>query len=181
MVGELITLPLRLSARTASFFLRQTEELVRRAVTIATPPMPTAPSPGPQETEHATAPAATERPSPAPTRRPAPERAAARTLRTEDRGPFPTTPTHVSEEPTIVEELAEAGAEEGAGAQVTVDEPWDGYAHMNANDVITRLGEASQAELAAVSLYESAHQARQTVLSAVERQLELASRGGSPD
>jgi hypothetical protein len=62
---------------------------------------------------------------------------------------------------------------------VTVDEPWDGYAQLNAKDVIARLSGASQAELAAVTLYESAHQARQTVLSAVERQLALTARGGT--
>jgi hypothetical protein len=87
-------------------------------------------------------------------------------------------PTHVSEEPELVEEFAEPGAEDGAGAQVTVDEPWEGYARLSAKDVIARVAVSSQAELAAVTLYESAHQARQTVLSAVERRLALASRGG---
>jgi hypothetical protein len=52
---------------------------------------------------------------------------------------------------------------------------------MNARDVIARLEQFSQEELAAITLYESANQRRQSVLSAVERQLELVSRGGSRD
>jgi hypothetical protein len=58
-------------------------------------------------------------------------------------------------------------------------EPWNGYAHMNARDVIARARQASQAELAAVRLYESRHRSRQTVLAAVDRQLKLAG-GGNP-
>ncbi len=73
--------------------------------------------------------------------------------------------------------MAEPGAEDGAGASVTVLEPWSGYAHMNAREVIARAGQASPAELAAVRLYESRHRSRQTVLAAVDRQLKLS--GGS--
>ncbi len=85
----------------------------------------------------------------------------------------------MSEEPELVRQVAEPGAEDGAGAQVTVEEPWKGYSKLNANDVVARLSVASQAELAAVTLYESTHQARPTVLSAVERQLALAARGNA--
>ncbi len=74
----------------------------------------------------------------------------------------------------VVREEAEAGAEDGAGASVTVREPWDGYAKLSARDVVDRLGGASSAELAAVQLYESAHRSRQTVLQAVQRQLKSA-------
>jgi hypothetical protein len=88
-------------------------------------------------------------------------------------------PAHVSEEPELVREVAEPGAEDGAGARVTVMEPWKGYAHMNAREVIARARQAGSAELAAVRLYESRHRSRQTVLAAVDRQLKLAS-GGSP-
>jgi hypothetical protein len=70
-----------------------------------------------------------------------------------------------------VAQLAERGAEEGAGAQVTVDEPWDGYARLDANLVITRLGDATAAELAAVKLYEQVHRNRETVLTAVDEKL----------
>jgi hypothetical protein len=88
-------------------------------------------------------------------------------------------PVHVSEEPVLVDEVAEPGAEEGAGAAITVLEPWKGYAHMNAREVIARAQQAGPAELAAVRLYESRHRSRQTVLAAVDRQLKL-SGGGRP-
>ena len=88
-------------------------------------------------------------------------------------------PVHVSEEPELVREVADPGAEDGAGARVTVAQPWAGYAHMNARDVIDRARQASPAELAAVRLYESRHRSRQTVLAAVDRQLKL-SAGGRP-
>jgi hypothetical protein len=93
-----------------------------------------------------------------------------------DTGPEP---VHVSEEPELVQELAEPGAEEGAGATVTVMEPWNGYSHMNAQEVIARARQANRAELAAVRLYETRHRSRQTVLAAVDRQLKVDS-GSAP-
>jgi len=84
-------------------------------------------------------------------------------------------PIHVSEDPVLVAEVAESGAEDGAGAQVTIDEPWDGYRLMNAGAVIDRLGAASPAELATVELYELAHRNRRTVLQAAQRELKLQS------
>jgi hypothetical protein len=86
---------------------------------------------------------------------------------------------HVSEEPELVREDAEPGAEEGAGAAITVLEPWNGYEKMSARDVIARARTANPAELAAVRLYESRHRSRQTVLAAVDRQLKLGN-GGEP-
>jgi hypothetical protein len=86
--------------------------------------------------------------------------------------------THVSEEPTLVREEAEPGAEDGAGAAITVREPWEGYARMSAREVIARLADATPAELAAVSLYETGNRSRQTVLEAVQRQLRTANGGG---
>lgn len=75
----------------------------------------------------------------------------------------------LDEEPELVAEFAERGAENGAGAKATVDEPWEGYAQMNADAVIARIGEADVAELAVVELYERAHGQRRTVLRAAER------------
>jgi hypothetical protein len=86
-------------------------------------------------------------------------------------------PLHVSEEPELVREVAESGAEDGAGATITVAEPWNGYARMSAKDVIARARTGDPAELAAVRLYESRHRSRQTVLAAVDRQLKLAGGG----
>lgn len=88
-------------------------------------------------------------------------------------------PVHVSEEAELVRESAEPGAENGAGAGVTVKEPWAGYRSLNARDVIDRTRTANVAELAAVRLYESRHRSRRTVLAAVDRQLKLAN-GGLP-
>jgi hypothetical protein len=86
-------------------------------------------------------------------------------------------PTHVSEDPVVVRESAEPGAEDGAGASVSVAEPWEGYAKMSARDVVTRLSGASTAELAAVQLYETASRARQSVLQAAAREFRTADRG----
>jgi hypothetical protein len=77
-----------------------------------------------------------------------------------------------------VEERADAGVEEGAGPQVTVDEPWEGYAQLRAEEVIARLAQADAAQLAAVELYESAKRGRRSVLAEVKRQLQSGSRSG---
>lgn len=87
---------------------------------------------------------------------------------------------HVSEEPELVEERSDPGAEDGAGAQISVAEPWAGYAQLSAQDVIDRIGSADAAELAAIQLYESMHRKRETVLQAVERQLQLNQQGSAP-
>jgi hypothetical protein len=81
---------------------------------------------------------------------------------------------HVSSEPELVESFAEPGAEDGAGAAVHVKEPWTGYRHMTADDVLTRLTDASSEELAAVELYETSHRARRTVIAEAERRLRRA-------
>jgi hypothetical protein len=75
----------------------------------------------------------------------------------------------VDDEPELVAEFAEPGAEEGAGAELEVDEPWDGYDGLTADEVIARIGEADAAELAVLELHERAHKNRRTVLSAAER------------
>jgi hypothetical protein len=87
-------------------------------------------------------------------------------------------PVHVSEEPELVDEVAEPGAEDGAGASVHVEEPWDGYEQMRADDVIDRLTGATPAELAAIQLYESKQKSRTTVLKAVRRELQISTGSG---
>jgi hypothetical protein len=77
----------------------------------------------------------------------------------------------VSRESVLVEEVAEPGAQDGAGAQVRVDEPWDGYDQLQAPDIINRLSSASTAELAAVELYELSGRQRQSILEAVQQEL----------
>ena len=172
MTGKLITLPLRVAFQSARLVTRAAGGAAGRAASLAghtidalapdlrgaaepPPPEPTGTEPPPPE------PARTEPPAPAPT------------------APVAEEPAHVSEEPELVSELAEPGAEDGAGADVTVREPWSGYRHMNAREVITRAEQSSPAELAAVRLYESRHLSRETVLAAVDRRLKLGN-GGDP-
>jgi hypothetical protein len=82
---------------------------------------------------------------------------------------FGTPEPHVDVETELVAESADPGAEEGAGAELHVDEPWDGYRKMSAADIRDRVVIADTAELAVVQLYESAHRKRRTVLEAIER------------
>ncbi|HSO98001.1 MAG TPA: hypothetical protein VLP43_03545 [Solirubrobacteraceae bacterium] len=83
----------------------------------------------------------------------------------------PSAPEHLDTELTLVESFAEAGAEDGAGAQIRIEEPWEGYGELPANDVIARLKQATAVELAGVQLFEASSKQRTTVLNAVERQL----------
>ena len=80
--------------------------------------------------------------------------------------PEPVEPVHVSEEPVLVAEVAEAGAEDGAGAELRIEEPWEGYSTMSASEIRSRLRGADAATMAAVSLYEAANKGRSTVLRA---------------
>jgi hypothetical protein len=81
----------------------------------------------------------------------------------------------IDDEPELVAEVAEPGAEDGASAELEVDEPWAGYDDLTADDAIERVRQADAAELAVVELYERAHKQRRTVLAAAERrQKELA-------
>lgn len=76
----------------------------------------------------------------------------------------------------MVAESADTGAADGAGAQVRVDEPWEGYSRLNAKDVVAQLATADTAMLAVVRLYEAANRNRRTVLAEIERR--LAAGGG---
>ena len=80
-------------------------------------------------------------------------------------------PDHVDEEPMLVAEVAEEGAAEGAGAELHVDAPWEGYDQMTAADICDRLAAATPAQAAAVELYEASGKKRRTVLDQAERAL----------
>ena len=80
-------------------------------------------------------------------------------------------PDHVDEEPVLVAEAAEEGAEDGAGAELHVEPPWDGYDQMTAANIRDRLAAATATEAAAVELYEAAGKSRRSVLDAAERAL----------
>jgi hypothetical protein len=81
----------------------------------------------------------------------------------------------LEDEDEVVAEFAEPGAEDGAGAQLDVQEPWAGYARMNASTIIARIDQAGPAELALLELYEQTHKKRQTVLGAAAKRLRALS------
>jgi hypothetical protein len=133
-------------------------------VIVRSPPPEAAPAPAPTRVGPEairTAPSATLA-APAPEARAAPE--------------IP--PVHVSEGLQFVEAFAEPGAEEGAGAEVHVKEPWRGYSQMTADEVIVRLADASREELAGVALYEGVHRRRKTVVTQARRLLRSATIPG---
>ena len=80
-------------------------------------------------------------------------------------------PTHVDEEAVLVAEFADPGAEDGAGAQIHIDEPWHGYKLLKAPEIIDRLLAEPDDVLVLVLLYERAHRERKTVIAAAEREL----------
>jgi hypothetical protein len=86
----------------------------------------------------------------------------------EDRPPAP---PHVSEEPEPVATVADPGAEAGAGAELEIAQPWEGYDRMQANEIMEQLSVASVEAAAAVRLYEAAGQSRIDVLDAAEARL----------
>jgi hypothetical protein len=182
MLGELITLPVRIGAGAARLWVRAAAEAVafaggaaEKLIDVATsrrsvqgvdphrltPPPPPAPPPPRTRVRESRPPPRPVSAQPATPTPPATGRE----------------PAHVSEEPVLVEEFADPGAEDGAGAELHVEEPWSGYEQMNAKEVIARLADATAAELAAVQLYESTNRSRQTILTAVARELQSANGG----
>ncbi len=128
---------------------------------IVAPERPLAPTLAP---EAPPAPTLTPEPPPTPAPPPAPGPASA------------PEPAHISTEPELVQESADRGAEDGAGAQVhVVGEPWPGYRSLKARDVVARLPFATREELAAVELFERAGANRKSVVVAAQRALKKAS------
>jgi len=80
-------------------------------------------------------------------------------------------PDHVDEEVVLVAEVAEEGVEQGAGPELHIDEPWEGYDRMAAVEVCDRLTAATAELAAAVELYEATRRSRRSVLEAAERAL----------
>jgi hypothetical protein len=158
--------PLRLTLRVWELGLSTAAEAARIGTELLDPDRGTPPPDfGEQRTPEPSAPvaplAAVEPPTPA-------ERAA-----TDTPPPVPEEliPDHVDEEPVLVAEAAEEGAEDGAGAELHVDPPWDGYDQMTAADIRDRLAAATVTEAAAVELYEATAKNRRSVLDAAERAL----------
>jgi hypothetical protein len=164
---NLITLPLRVGTKAACIAARPVAAVGSRALELllgalpsaAEEPVPSGPPPPPPPR-----PRAAPRPPPPP-REPEPEFE-----------PEPEAePAHVSEEPELVAESADPEAVDSPTAELTVQEPWDGYRRAKADEVIALLPAMSREELAVVQLYESTHRARRSLLAAVERQLKIAS------
>lgn len=78
---------------------------------------------------------------------------------------------HVGEEATLVAEFADRGAEGGAGPNIEIAEPWDGYAKLRARDITDRLVTSDVATAAAVELYERSHKGRKLVIEAASQRL----------
>lgn len=91
----------------------------------------------------------------------------------------PPEPAHVDEGATVVAEFAEAGAENGAGAELELSEPWDGYDRMHVDELLPRLSDASSETLAAVLLYEHATRERAAVIDEAESRLRIKNPPGS--
>ncbi|MFL5861030.1 MAG: hypothetical protein ACJ780_09655 [Solirubrobacteraceae bacterium] len=192
MVSSLITLPFRVARGGVKLAVRSTREAIDLAGGVVgavlertlggsgddggpemtpetqMPPDTRAPAPRP-----ATAPEAARAPGPEPP--PITRRLETDTDDDESIPSLAEEPVHVSEEPVLVEEFAEPGAEDGAGAQLRVAEPWEGYREMKASDIIERLESASREELAAIELYELAGRNRASVVSAAHQALKRAS------
>jgi hypothetical protein len=139
----------------------------------AAPPAPAAPL------APAAPPAPAEPPGPAATAEPpAPAPAAEPPAPAEPVNSLFASTGHIDDEDELVESVAEPGAEDGAGAELRIDEPWDGYRKMKAADIIDRLATASREELAAVELYELAGRKRKSVVAAAQRALKRLSPPG---
>jgi hypothetical protein len=170
---SLLTLPLRISLRTARVALATTRdaadaglgvleligEVLQHGAADMPPPAPREPTryadqPVPSASNGHGPPPSVSEPEPV----------------TADPGPLPIPPAHVDTEAEIVEELAEPGAENGAGAQIRVATPFDGYDALRAADVVARVRGADAAQLGAIELYEQTHRKRRTVLQAVTRE-----------
>jgi hypothetical protein len=174
--------PIRLGVRAGIGLIRFELRLIEHVlgldreqpepVDLAREPIFTEPEPFPGEPEPIFAEPEPE-PEPRPTepeREEAPPPAASMRIEPERRRIVePDEPQHIDDEPELVAEFAEPGAEEGAGPEIHVDEPWGGYRKMRVADIRDRVTVANPAELTVVRLYESANRGRRSVLDAVER------------
>jgi hypothetical protein len=80
-------------------------------------------------------------------------------------------PDHVDREAVVVAESHDPGAASSVGAQITVDEPWEGYGELSPKDVVDQLEDADAGKLAVVRLYEGLHRNDRGVLAAIDRRL----------
>ena len=172
----LVRAPVRITLKAAEIGLSTAAEAARIAMELLNPDRE---APGYAEYRAATHPAYGEDNGGAPDldyrapAEPAVETAAAATAPADAPPSIPDEliPDHVDEEVVLVAEVAEAGAEDGAGAELRVEQPWDGYDEMTAADIRDRLSASTPVEAAAVELYESTGKNRRTVIDAAARAL----------
>lgn len=177
MFGSLILFPLRLGARATGLAVRGAREIVEWAAGLAGL-APEAPDFHAEPAGPPTRTAPPERPTQTQKQPAAPEPVERAVSALVDRGepvdydaPAPAEPVHLDLDDELVAEVADPGAEDGAGAQVSIAEPWSGYRELRAADVIDRLAAASSEELAAIELYELSSRKRRTVVAAAQREL----------
>jgi hypothetical protein len=108
-----------------------------------------------------------EQPSPRP-RRAARKATAARPARKRSDRPAPADVAAARHAEQAEEPVASVGPETGAGPEIRLAAPWEGYDAMALDEVLGRLADADETLLAAVRLYESQGEARQAILLATE-------------
>jgi hypothetical protein len=139
--------------RTRRSGARTTTRATKPAATPPTPPADTEPAPKPRARRTARKATAGK---PARQRKTGPTRGEAAAIREAQR------------ETEGQAAAASAGPARGAGPQVHVEAPWEGYDAMPLDEVLARLADADETLLAAVRMYESTHENRQAVLLATE-------------
>ncbi|MBA2505793.1 MAG: hypothetical protein H0V29_07595 [Thermoleophilaceae bacterium] len=78
------------------------------------------------------------------------------------------TAASAAEGDTLVAESHDPGAEHGAGPEIDIEEPWEGYSELGSPEIIERLESSDAATAAAVRLYEAANRGRRAVLAAAD-------------
>jgi hypothetical protein len=167
---DLIRAPAQLAASVATGALGIAIDVVKAArglVEGGSPEPPPAPSGRAEATANGTPTRPVSRPPAEPPPPPSP------------RPEPPIEEEHVDEGVVLVAETAEAGAEDGAGPELEVEQPWDGYDRMTAEEIAAELAQASSEAVAAVQLYEAVTRSRNSVLEAAERRLRELTPPGS--
>jgi hypothetical protein len=158
---DLITGPVRLAAAVAGGALGVAVDVLKgaRGLLEGEAGEEARPSPTPESAQNGTA----AGPVPPPPMRTAPPPSPTPEPSTEEE--------HADEGTVLVAEVAETGAQDGAGPELEVEEPWDGYDRMTVEQIHDRLTEATREAVAAVQLYEAVTKSRDSVLEAAESRL----------
>jgi hypothetical protein len=67
--------------------------------------------------------------------------------------------------------VADPGAEAGAGAELEIAEPWEGYDRMPVSQITEQLSAAPVEAAAAVRLYEAVNRSRTDIVHAADARL----------